>query len=314
MSVVTITGAGGFIGKVLVQSLLDMGHQIRAVVRTPPVHFLPTVKYFECRDIDCRNEWDKALEGADAVVHLISRVHMMNDVASNADEYRRVNIQASVAFAHACIEHSIKRLVYISTIKVNGEVTSTRPFTADDVPSSTHEIYAKTKREAESALLNIGHETDLEVTVIRPPLVYGPNVKGNFLAIMTAVSKQWPLPFASISNARSLVSVFNLCDLIGVCLIHPAAAGEVFLVCDGEDVSTPELIRLLAKAMHRKPRLIACPVKLLRFAGALLGKGDKIDRLCRDLQVDMSKTRRLLNWDPPLALAEGIERTVQEFI
>ncbi len=298
MPVVTVTGAGGFVGSTLVRTLSETGHRVRAVIRRPPPSPLAGVEYFECRDIADIGGWNGALEGADAVVHLVACPH----VEDNAE------------IAHACVAHSVGRLVYLSSVKVNGEATGARPFTADDLPSPTREPYARNKREIEAALFRIGRETGLEVTAIRPPLVYGPGVKGNFLSMMRAVSKQWPLPFALVSNARSLVSVFNLCDLIKVCLTHPAAAGEVFLVCDGEDPATPELIRLLAAAMRREARLVPCPVGCLRLAGVLLGRSDKIARLCGDLRVDMSKTRRMLGWEPPLTLAEGIERTVRAFV
>ncbi len=313
MPVVTVTGAGGFIGGALVRTLADGGHRVRAVARRPPAARLPGVEYFECRDVADLRGWEAALDGADAVVHLVARVHVMNERASDAPEYHRVNVAGSAALARACAERAVGRLVYLSTIKVNGETTGARAFTADDAPSPTHEPYARSKRETEAALFEVGRETGLDVTVIRPPLVYGPGVKGNFLSLMRAVSRQRPLPFASISNARSLVGVFNLCDLINVCLVHPAAAGEVFLVCDGEDVSTPELIRRLAAAMRRKARLVPCPVALLRFAGAVLGRGDKIMRLCGDLRVDMSKTRRRLGWEPPLTLDRGLARTVEAY-
>ena len=313
MPIVVVTGGGGFIGTILVQTLAEGGFHVRAVVRRPPSAPLPGVEYFECRDIADLQGWEAALENADAVVHLVARVHVMDDLPSDAPEYQRVNIKGSVNLIRACAAHSVRRLVYISTIKVNGEATGTRAFTADDAPSQTRDPYARTKRETEAVLFDLGSETGVEVVVIRPPLVYGPGVRGNFLSIIRAVSKQWPLPLASISNARSLVSVFNLCDLIRVCLIHPAAAGEVFLVCDGEDITTPELIRLLAAAMQCKARLVPCPVNVLRFAGSLFGRGDKIERLCGDLRVDMGKTRRVLSWMPPMTLAEGIERTAKAF-
>ena len=314
MAVVTVTGAAGFIGLTLAQSLTNAGHRVRAVIRRRNKRRprLAGVEYFECRDISDLDEWSAALDGADAVVHLVSRVHVMKTAADDAAEYHRVNVEGSTAVARACVERSVKRLVYLSTIKVNGETTGARPFTADDPPAQTREPYARTKRETEAALFDLGRETGLEVVVIRPPLVYGPRVKGNFRSMMRAVEKEWPLPLASVANVRSMVSVFNLCDLIETCVTHPAAAGEVFLVSDGEDVSTPQLIRLLAGAMQREARLVACPVTLLRFVGVVLGQGGKIARLCGDLRVDTRKTRRLLDWTPPMTLAEGIERTVRD--
>ena len=317
VAIVTVTGAGGFIGAVLVRTLVEAGYQVRAMVRRPPPAFiekLPAVECFRAGDVADLASWSAALDGADAVVHLVAQVHVTGAAAANDGEYRRVNVAGSVELARACAGHSVKRLVYISTIKVNGETSGVRAFTADDPPAPADDPYARSKAEAEAALLEVARETDVEVAVIRPPLVYGPGVRGNFRALLRAVAAQRPLPLASIENARSLVSVFNLCDLIKTCLVHPAAAGEVFLVCDGEDVSTPELIRMLAASMGLKARLLPCPVSLLRVAGALLGRGDKIMRLCGDLRVDMGKTRRLLDWQPPLTLAEGIERTAKSFV
>ena len=314
MPVVTVTGAGGFIGSTLVQMLSAADYRVRGLVRRLPQTSVAGVEYLECGDIANFHEWDAALADTDVIVHLAARVHVIKESVSGTPEYRRVNLGGSVELARACAAHAVKRLVYISTIKVNGEATGVRAFTAEDRPSSTRDPYARSKRDTEAALFEIGRETGLEVTAIRPPLVYGPGVKGNFLALMNAVAKQQPLPFASIANARSLVSVFNLCDLIRVCLEHPAAAGETFLVCDGEDLATPELVRMLAAAMRRKTRLLPCPVWLLSLAGTLLGRGDKIMRLCGDLRVDMGKTQRQLGWKPPLTLTEGIERTVKAFL
>ena len=311
MSIVAVTGAGGFIGGHLLGVLSDAGYQVHAITRRPPAAPLPGVRYFVCSDIARRDEWDQALVGAAAAVHLVARVHVMRQSSSDADEYQRVNVDASVGFARACSEHAVKRLVYISTIKVNGEATGACAFTAADVPAQTREAYARTKRDTEAALFAMGGRSGLQIVVIRPPLVYGPGVKGNFRAMMRAVKSRWPLPFASVANRRSLVSVFNLCDLIRVCLAHPAAAGEVFLVCDGEDVSTPGLLRSLATAMQCKARLMPCPVALLRLAGLAFGHADKVDRLCGDLRVNMDETRELLDWKPPCGFVDGIERTAK---
>ena len=308
---VAVTGASGFIGGHLLSALSEAGYQVHAILRNARATPLPGIRYFECSDIAHRAEWDQALEGVDVAVHLVARVHMKQRSSSDADEYQRVNVEASVEFARACSEHAVKRLVYISTIKVNGEATSASAFTAGDVPTRTHEAYARTKRDTESALFAIGRQTGLQVAVIRPPLVYGPGVKGNFHSMMRAVKSGWPLPLASVANRRSLVNVFNLCDLIRVCLVHPAAAGEVFLVCDEEDVSTPGLLRALAAAMQCKVWLVPCPVTLLRLAGAAFGQADTISRLCGDLRVDMDKTRELLNWEPPCSFIDGIERTAK---
>ena len=312
MAVVTITGAGGFIGGNLAAALSVAAYQVRACVRRlpdPPSHKTPQdvsqeVEYIACPDIADGSHWDEMLHGADAVVHLVSGIgrQTFSDTVCDTE------------FVQACAKHAVKRLVYISTIKVNGEASGVRPFTADDVPAPTRTAYACYKRAAESAIFAAARDTRLEVTVIRPPLVYGPGVGGNFRALMQSVLKRRCLPFALIQNSRSLVSVFNLCDLIKVCLTHPAAANEVFLVCDGEDLATPELVRLLAGAMRREACLLQCPVMILRVAGALLGQSDKITRLCGDLRVDMTKTRRLLGWQPPVTVAASIERTVNAFL
>ena len=316
MKNILVTGANGFIGRILCGMLADAGNEVRGSVRDSQ-HIAvknPACEYFAVGDIDSNTDWVPALNGMDAVVHLAARVHVMRETAVDPlIEFRRVNVEGTRRLARQAVSLGVKRFVYVSSIKVNGQKTIDDSFTADNLPAP-QDPYALSKWEAEQVLHQIAGETGLEVVVIRPPLVYGPGVRGNFLRLLRLVDRGLPLPFGSIENRRSLVSVFNLCDLLRICLEHPKACGEVFLIKDGEDLSTAEIIRRIAKAMHRPCRLVRIPVPLLRLAGALVGRRAEADRLCDSLQMDMEKTRVLLNWTPPVNIAEGLERTVEWFL
>jgi UDP-glucose 4-epimerase len=229
-------------------------------------------------------------------------------------QYRRVNVDATLKLARQAAATGVRRFVYLSSIKVNGESTSLgRPFDADDPPGPT-DAYAVSKHEAEVALRQLAAESGLEVVIIRPVLIYGPGVKANFRSMMRWISKGVPLPFGSIHNARSLVALDNLIDLVGTCLEHPAAPGQTFLVSDAEDLSTPDLLRRTGAAMDRHVRLIPVPVFLLRSAATLIGKADVGQRLCGTLQVDIGKTRRLLGWSPAVTVDQALLQTARYFL
>jgi len=249
------------------------------------------------------------LRGIDAVVHLAARVHVMDDRASDEEHFRQFNVTATERLAHVAALAGVRRFVFMSTIKVNGEATTDSVFTADDPPSPAG-AYAVSKHLAELAVRAVEAQTGMEVVVVRPPLVYGPGVGGNFLRMMRWIDKGWPLPFARIRNQRSYVSVWNLADLVGTALVHPAAGGRNFLVSDGRPMSTAELVRLLAAAFGRSPKLVAVPESALRFAARLLGRGEDIDRLCGSLVVDDAATRALLGWNPQADVETSIARTV----
>ena len=307
---VLVTGASGFIGSELVRSLGESHYKVRAAVRSLRNTSLAAVELCECGHIGTDTTWDECLTGVDVVVHLAGRVHIMDKQDAQDDAaFLKANVAATMHLIEAAVSKSIKRFIYLSSVKVNGEESAQLPFT-EQMQVAPKDSYAQSKLIAEKELLEFATQHDIEVVIIRPPLVYGPAAKGNFAALLQVVAKGIPLPLKAIKNQRSMVSVFNLCDLIKVCLDHPAAAGEIFLVSDGADVSTPELIRVMAQAMNLKPRLFYVPVFLLKSAAVLCGKFAMAQRLCGNLQVDISKARQRLQWSPPLSLKEGIHRSV----
>ena len=286
---VLVTGATGFVGRRLMAVL---GNKAAALSMRSD-----------------RSSWTAALQGKQCVVHLAARVHLMRDTAVDPmAEYRKVNVDHTLALARLAHAAGVRRFIFLSSVKVNGEQTEVgKPFGADDIPAPQDD-YGISKLEAETGLLAIAKETGLEVVIIRPPLVYGPGVKANFAALMRAVARRWPLPLASVRNHRSLVALDNLVDFIVTCIDHPQAANEIFLVSDGNDLSTPDLIRGLARAQGVAPRIFPFPVKVLQAMAAIVGKRAAVERLCGNLQVDISKARNLLQWTPPVSVEEGLRR------
>lgn len=304
---VLVTGADGFVGTYLCRYLAREGMEFRRAVRRRAADSEGVVAV---GDIDSRTDWSQALAGMEAVVHLAARVHVMHEKAADPlGEFRKVNVDGTMNLARQAAAKGVKRLVYLSTIKVNGEHTTAQPFRADDIPAPS-DPYSVSKMEAEKGLLRLADESEMEVVILRPPLIYGPGAAGNFARMVSLVRKRWYLPLASIRNARSLVGIENLCSLITVCLDHPAAANRVLLASDGEDVSTPELIRLLAQGCGLTARLFPVPVRLLHFAAQVLGRTSEVDRLTGSLQIDSSPTQRLLAWQPPVRLAQGIRDSI----
>ena len=254
-------------------------------------------------------KWADAVKGVSAIEHRAARVHVMTEKAANPlEEFRRVNVQGTLNLAQQAAAAGVARFVVVSSIKVNGEETFKGvPFFAGDVAAPA-DPYGISKLEAELGLYEIAAQTGMEIVVIRPPLVYGPGVRANFAAMMRWLQKGVPLPLGAIHNQRSLVALDNLVDLIVTCTTHPAAANQTFLVSDGEDVSTSELLRRMGNVMGCPARLVPVPASLLKLAAAMVGKGDVAQRLCGSLQVDIKKTRQLLDWNPPLSLDEGLRR------
>lgn len=312
---VLVTGSTGFVGSRVMELAQAKEWQAVGVVRrgssTQQFDFLT----FSIKGLDANNDWQGAFEGVDCVVHCAARVHQMRESERDALEaYRRVNTEGTLNLAKQAAQAGVKRFVFISSIKVNGEFTERgAPFTPD-VNASPTDPYGLSKYEAELGLAKLSAETGLEVVIIRPPLVYGPSVKANFLAMMRWTHKQLPLPLGSIDNKRSLVYVDNLADLVLECCENPSAVGKVLLVSDDHDVSTTELLKCVAKHMDKASLLIPIPSRYIKTVSKLLGKAEVGQRLCSSLQVDITETKRLLNWTPPIGFDQGVQETVSAFL
>ncbi|OHY79862.1 nucleoside-diphosphate sugar epimerase [Marinobacter sp. AC-23] len=302
---VLVTGATGFVGKSLAVQMdrLDDFTLACAVRRSGTCDIGDE---FVVGELEASTDWSAALSGQNVVVHAAARAHIMRDGAENPlGEYRKVNVNGTLNLARQAAEAGVRRFVFVSSIKVNGEQTAEgRPFNADQTPAP-EDAYGISKLEAEQALKALAKKTGMEVVIIRPPLVYGPSVKGNFATMIKLVDKGLPLPLGAIHNKRSLVALGNLVDLIITCIDHPVAANQVFLAGDGKDLSTPELLRGIGKAMGKPARLIPVPPGLLMFGAGLLGKRAVAQRVLGSLQVDISKARHLLGWEPPISVEEG---------
>lgn len=306
---VAVTGAGGFVGRALSARLRAQGVEVLPIVRSPAG--LPGER--RVADLDGDTDWRGLLAGTEAIVHLAARVHLTRDKAVDPlAEYRRVNLDGTLRLAREAAEAGVRRFVFMSSIKVNGEATEPdRPFRRADRPAPT-DAYGISKYEAELGLREIGARLGMETVIIRPPLVYGPGAGGNFRTMIDWLGGGIPLPLGSVTaNRRSLVGIDNLVDLTALCLDHPAAADKLYLVSDGEDVSTRRLLELIAAAMGRRARLVPVPPALLAGAARAIGKAGAADRLLGNLQVDMEETRRELGWAPPVSLREGLARVAR---
>lgn len=308
---ILVTGATGFVGAALTARLARQGGTTRACVRRDNASIPDGVDSVYVADLTADADWSQALAGVGVLVHAAARVHVMGETATDPlTEFRRVNVQGTLNLARQAAAASVRRFVFVSSIKVNGEATKAGiPFCPDDLPAPL-DPYGVSKMEAEQGLREIAAQTGMEVVVIRPPLVYGPGVKANFAALMRAVQHGWPLPLGAVHNQRSLLALDNLVDFIVTCITHPQAANQTFLVSDGSDLSTTELVRGLARATGVPARLVPVPVWALQLGATLLGKSDAVQRLCGNLQVDISKARSLLGWTPPISVDEGLRRAV----
>jgi nucleoside-diphosphate-sugar epimerase len=299
-----VTGAEGFIGRVLCAKLTAAGYSVRRAVRGNPNHTPDGL--FRVGDLTEFTGWSDIVAGVDTVFHLANRAHVVQEASGNAIEtFREINVRASVALAAAAARAAVKRFVFVSSSHVNGVLSGTRAFMEEDVPAPVGP-YALSKWEAEQALRGIEREWGLALTIVRPAPVYGPGVKGNILRLLKVVKARWPLPLGSVRNVRSFIGVENLADLLILCASDPAARGALFLAADGEDVSTPDLVRLIAQAMGLHARLPRVPLAALRWLATLSGSRSAFERLTGTLQVNSSRARDVLGWRPRRSLDEGI--------
>ncbi|WP_445005922.1 UDP-glucose 4-epimerase family protein [Halomonas mongoliensis] len=312
-----ITGATGFVGQGVLERLNQQAKWVPylALRRPPSAEAIQAHSYTLVGDITPETDWHDALIDCQAVVHCAARVHVMDDPEVDPlAAFREANVAGTLNLARQAAESGIKRFVFISSIKVNGEQTSAdRPFQADDTPAPS-DPYGISKHEAEQGLLALAEETGMEVVIIRSPLVYGPGVKANFASLMRWLQKGVPLPLGAIHNQRSLVARGNLVDLIVTCLDHPDAANQIFLAGDGEDLSTTQLLRRMGQALGKPARLVPVPAGLLEAGAAVLGKRDVAQRLCGSLCVDIGKAQRLIGWQPPISIETALQETADAFL
>lgn len=309
---ILVTGATGFVGRSLCEKLLLNDVELRGTVwaAEPATNLQAGVQAVPIETIGPDTDWSETLSGIETVIHLAARVHVMDETSGDPlTAYRQVNVAGTENLARQAAAQGVKRLIFLSSVKVHGEETEV-PYT-EQLSPAPQDPYGVSKLEAENLLHKISAETGLEVVIIRPPLIYGPGVKANFLNLLKIVDKGIPLPLASITNVRSLLYLGNLIDAIILCANHPQAAGQVFLVSDGEDVSTSELVRRVATALDRPARLLSFPPSLMRLAGKLTGKSMAVDRLLGSLVIDSGKIRRELGWMPPYTMAEGLAATAK---
>ena len=305
-----ITGGSGFVGRALCVEALARNFSVRAVTRAS--RDMPLgIQSIIVPDVDGATDWRKSLVNCEILVHLAARVHVSKESAVDPlTAFRAVNVDGTLNLARQAADAGVQRFVFISSVKVNGEFTLPGQAFAEAVAPNPQDAYGLSKHEAEQGLRQLADYSGMEVVIIRPPLVYGPGVKANFAALMRAVQRGIPLPLGAVHNQRSLVALNNLVDFIVTCITHSQAANETFLVSDGQDLSTTELVRGMAQAAGVPAHLLPVPVWALQAGASLLGKGDAVQRLCGNLQVDISKARSLLGWVPPVSVEVGLRRAM----
>ena len=312
---VLVTGGTGFIGGALLARLVadECCSVVAGGRRISPA--LPTeVRQWEVGELNGDTDWREALAAVDAVVHLAARVHVMDETASDPGEaFRRVNVSGTLHLARQAAAAGVKNFVFLSSIKVNGESTQPgQPYQADD-PVAPQDAYGSSKSEAESGLRGIAASSGMGFVIIRPALVYGPGVKGNFLRLLKAIDRGVPFPLGAVRNRRSFCALDNLVDVMVTCLRHPGARNQTFLAADGGSVSTAELLHLLGRALGRPARVFTVPPVMLGLASRILGKGDWMQRLTQSLEVDITKAREVLAWIPPVTFDEGLRRMAVDY-
>lgn len=308
-----VTGASGFVGQALVARLAtEPVTTVVAASRSAGAVLPAGVARVAAPALEAGADWGAALRGVEVVVHLAARVHVMQEQAADPlAEFRRANVQGSLALGRQAVQAGVRRFVFVSSVKVHGESTLPGQALRADDPPQPQDAYGQSKREAEDGLRDLARGTGMELVIVRPPLVYGQGVRANFRALARAAASGWPLPLGAVHNQRSFVALDNLVDLLVRCGTHPAAAGQAFLVSDGQDLSTTALLQGLARAQGRQARLWPVPVALLQWACRLGGRSAMLQRLCGNLQLDITKTRELLGWAPPLGVDEALRRAVQ---
>jgi UDP-glucose 4-epimerase len=311
---ILVTGANGFIGTQLAETLANSGHQVRNTARSLAPNNPITTEMITC-DLESADNLDHLTTGCDAIVHLAGRAHVMSDDPATSESlYLSANVDVTRRLAQSAARTGVKRMILMSSVKVNGESTTIdSPFTSQDTPNP-QDPYGRSKTQAEQTLWDVASASGLEGVVIRPPLVYGPGVRANFASLIGIVNRGMPLPLGSIQNKRSFVAIDNLIDCIATALQSSNAAGQTFLVSDGNDLSTPELIRYIASALHKSPTLFSFPPVLLKLAATSAGKRSAYDRLCGSLTVDIALTKQKLSWTPPFTVQDSLQRTVDAFI
>lgn len=304
--IILITGHTGFVGRALVGELSS--YQLRLVGRR--AHPGQPGEFFQ-KQFDAHEDFSTCLQGVKVVIHTAAQTHVMGDKsAATLAAYKTVNLDATTNLARQAAAAGVKRFIFISTIKVNGESTQpSHPFTASDKMMAA-DAYSQSKADAERALHEIAEASSMEIVIIRPPLVYGPGVKANFESMLRIAKLNLPLPLGAINNRRSMVSLGNLVDLIKTCIHHPNAASQTFLVSDDQDLSTSDLLRTMVQAYGKTPRLIPVPERWLLLLGRITGKQDIVCRLCDSLQVDISHTKSILGWSPPLSVEQSIKSCI----
>jgi nucleoside-diphosphate-sugar epimerase len=314
MSRILITGATGFVGRALAAELRKAGHLLSGTTRQSNLGQGPgDIPLYRVGEMGPDTDWSTAVSGAEIVVHLAARVHVMKETSDQSLAlFRAANTDGTRRLAESAASAGVRRFIFLSTVKVMGEETTVVPFKESDAAMPS-DAYAISKWDAEQVLTDISAKAGMEAIILRPPLVYGPHVRGNFLSLLKICARGFPLPLASINNIRSLISVANLASAVAVAAVHPGAAGETFFLSDGEDVSTPELFRRTAAALGRRGRLFGFPVPLLESAASVLGRGDMVKRLTRSLTVDSGKVRRVLGWQPEETLDQGLACTAKWF-